>query len=188
MNMYHDLLLSLSWGWRSWGSYWIMHSTLMLLWPGSLHSSWILNWSLSRYNGHWRGFATSVMRLLAASVMLLLYNDMLLHYNYILLLHNIILLVLIMLSVILVIGILRNVYRLLLIVHWIHVLIWIWLYWFKNLLNLLILIVCILSNILWLYLIVYRVLILGLPTAIVYLFTVHFILFCFCKLLYINKI
>ena len=174
MNMYHDLLLSLSWGWRSWGSYWIMHSTLMLLWPGSLHSSWILNWSLSRYNGHWRGFATSVMRLLAASVMLLLYN--------------IILLVLIMLSVILVIGILRNVYRLLLIVHWIHVLIWIWLFWLINLLSLLILIVCILSNILWLYLIVYRVLILGLPTAVVYLFTVHFILFCFFKLLYINKI
>jgi hypothetical protein len=27
-----------------------------------------------------------------------------------------------------------------------------------------------------------------LPTAVVYLFTVHFILFCFCKLLYINKI
>jgi hypothetical protein len=27
-----------------------------------------------------------------------------------------------------------------------------------------------------------------LPTAIVYLFTVHFILFCFFKLLYINKI
>ena len=174
MNMYHDLLLSLSWGWRSWGSYWIMHSTLMLLWPGSLHSSWILNWSLSRYNGHWRGFATSVMRLLAASVMLLLYN--------------IILLVLIMLSVILVIGILRNVYRLLLIVHWIHVLIWIWLFWLINLLSLLILIVCILSNILRLYLIVYRVLILGLPTAVVYLFTVHFILFCFYKLLYINKI
>ena len=174
MNMYHDLLLSLSWGWRSWGSYWIMHSTLMLLWPGSLHSSWILNWSLSRYNGHWRGFATSVMRLLAASVMLLLYN--------------IILLVLIMLSVILVIGILRNVYRLLLIVHWIHVLIWIWLFWLINLLSLLILIVCILSNILRLYLIVYRVLILGLPTAVVYLFTVHFILFCFFKLLYINKI
>ena len=174
MNMYHDLLLSLSWGWRSWGSYWIMHSTLMLLWPGSLHGSWILNWSLSRNNGHWRGFATSVMRLLAASVMLLLYN--------------IILLVLIMLSVILVIGILRNVYRLLLIVHWIHVLIWIWLFWLINLLSLLILIVCILSNILWLYLIVYRVLILGLPTAVVYLFTVHFILFCFFKLLYINKI
>ena len=174
MNMYHDLLLSLSWGWRSWGSYWIMHSTLMLLWPGSLHSSWILNWSLSRNNGHWRGFTTSVMRLLSASIMLLI--------------SSVILLVWIILSVILVIGILRNVYRLLLIVHWIHVLIWIWLFWLINLLSLLILIVCILSNILWLYLIVYRVLILGLPTAIVYLFTVHFILFCFFKLLYINKI
>ena len=121
------------------------------------------------------------MRLLSASIILLL-------SSIILLLSSVILLVWIILSVILVICNLNNQYRLLLIVHWIHVLIWIWLFWLINLLSLLILIVCILSNILWLYLIVYRVLILGLPTAVVYLFTVHFILFCFCKLLYINKI
>jgi len=182
--MYHDLSLSLmvlrSWGRRSWGSYWIMHSTLMLLWPGSLHCCWILNWSLSRHNGHWRG-STTIMRLSATSVILLL-------SSVILLLCNVILLVWIILSVILVIGILTNVCRLLLIVNWVHVLIWIWLFWLINLLSLLILIVSILSNIFWLYLIVYRVLILGLPTATILLITVHFILFCFYKLLYINKI